>query len=475
LATVLLAFDEVGLAVRLQTALESVGHSVSWVAPRNASGETPTLDADLIVLLHQADQPVSQRVATIRDGDAPPAVLLVGDTPDAHRQALGQRIGFVESGADSSDIVGAVERSLSTRYANEISLETALGAMRLAVGDRGPSDRLRVIRGARGIDGALVKQALAWHLHDYAAVSHVLDELREHRALSVPEVEFARSIDGTRTIKTLVEKSSLPPLDAARITWALASVGAVHLSMEPPPDYSGPCRQLFEARLNLSVRAGKLRFPTFYDVLEVSPHSSVPEVDAALRELQIRFSPQALAGMDLGPLAAIVPKVWNEIAQAHAVVRDQNLRLQYNQTLMSRADIPEISWARARDTQAAAHAFAQAQHGLVRGDVLGALSGMALAARTHPENPVYETSLAWARFRAQVNKGADRLQAAQQCRKDALAATVGRRPWAQALVALGLLCVAAGDAGAARHHLRLALVVEPRLPMAQQLLSRLDP
>ena len=50
---------------------------------------------------------------------------------------------------------------------------------------------------------------------------------------------------------------------------------------------------------------------------------------------------------------------------------------------------------------------------------------------------------------------------------------LGCRPWPRALVALALLCAAAGDVEAARWHLRVALEIDPTVPAAAQLAQRL--
>jgi hypothetical protein len=49
----------------------------------------------------------------------------------------------------------------------------------------------------------------------------------------------------------------------------------------------------------------------------------------------------------------------------------------------------------------------------------------------------------------------------------------GRRPQPQALVAFALLCLADGDADAARWHAMEASRLDPELPAARRLLARL--
>ena len=107
------------------------------------------------------------------------------------------------------------------------------------------------------------------------------------------------------------------------------------------------------------------------------------------------------------------------------------------------------------------------------GDVHKAMSELAMACRFAPGHPDYEANLAWARYRVQVGSGRDREEAAQTERKAVEGYLLGCRPWPRALVALALLCLAAGDAEAARWHLRIALAVDPSVPAAAQLAQRL--
>jgi hypothetical protein len=105
--------------------------------------------------------------------------------------------------------------------------------------------------------------------------------------------------------------------------------------------------------------------------------------------------------------------------------------------------------------------------------VYRAVSETAAACRLHPGHPDCEASLAYARYRADVQGGQDRAAVAHRERAVARAALAGRRPWPQALVALGLLAAADEDPDAARWHLHEALRCDPNLPAARQILQRL--
>ena len=101
------------------------------------------------------------------------------------------------------------------------------------------------------------------------------------------------------------------------------------------------------------------------------------------------------------------------------------------------------------------------------------MSELAVACRKFPGQPEYEANFAWARYRVQVASGRDRVEAAVAERTAIEDMLLGCRPWPRALVALALLCAAAGDADAARWHLHIALQTDPKVPAAAQLAQRL--
>jgi hypothetical protein len=123
---------------------------------------------------------------------------------------------------------------------------------------------------------------------------------------------------------------------------------------------------------------------------------------------------------------------------------------------------------------AAFEALGKSQKALLDGDVYKALSTAATACRLFPAHPDLETSLAWTRYRAEVQGGKDRAETARRERAVADGWNLGRRPWPRTLVALGLLCAADGDPDSARWHLHEALEADPTHASARQLLQRLS-
>ena len=251
-------------------------------------------------------------------------------------------------------------------------------------------------------------------------------------------------------------------------------MSAIAITPEVHDIATAPRRALAEIRAHLRARAARLEGSTYYDVLEVSPLAEVDDVEAAHRLVGLRYAPGALAGHDLAELAELVEPTWSLVDKARAVLVDHAQRGRYHDWLREESPGLRTVWAIDPATaRAAAAVFARGQRSLGDGDVHRAMGELAAACRQFPGHPDYEASLAWARYRVQVGSGRDRIEAAISERAALEDLLLGRRPWPRALVALALLCAAAGDADAARWHLRTALAVDPTAPAAAQLAQRL--
>ena len=99
-----------------------------------------------------------------------------------------------------------------------------------------PDEKIRVF-GARqhnlqNLDLEIPRTALRWHVHDYATPTARLDELRDERVLTVPELETLAHVDGTRTVQSVVRLGPLDPAAAARLLWTLGAMSAIALGPE---------------------------------------------------------------------------------------------------------------------------------------------------------------------------------------------------------------------------------------------------
>ena len=341
-------------------------------------------------------------------------------------------------------------------------------------GDDQPAAWQPTLVAARSIDIEIPRAALRWYAHHYATPTPRLDELREDRLLTVPELEAAAVLDGTRTVQTLVKAGPLDPLQTARYLWTLRSIGALDLTAEVRDVATGQRRLLAELRAHLRARAARLEKSTFYDVLEITPLAEYPDIEQAYQQVGMRFAPSTLAGHDLAELAGTVKPMWDLVEKARSVLVDHAQRGRYHDWLRQRIGELRTVWAIDPTVIAsAAEAFARGQRSLGEGDVHRAMSELAMACRQFAGHPDYEANLAWARYRVQVASGRDRIEAAAAERRTIEALLLGCRPWPRALVALALLCAAGGDADSARWHLHTALTVDPNVPAAAQLAQRL--
>jgi hypothetical protein len=274
-------------------------------------------------------------------------------------------------------------------------------------------------------------------------------------------------------VHRLVNGGPLDGQSAGKLLWALASVGAATLGREPQAGGPAERWQLRMTRRHLQARQLRLQAATHYDVLEVTPNASSGQIDYAARVLATRFAPERTRKLDLADLAPFAHSNWQQILLARKTLMDHVDRANYNDAIGARRAQLRSPWTfEAQEAKADAE-FRRGQASLVAGDVFKAVSAFASACRAHPEHPVYEASLCWARYRAEMTRGKQREEIVGKERQAAENALWGRRPFPQALVALALLCAADGDAESARWHLQEALAINPNLPAARQLWARL--
>jgi hypothetical protein len=475
LPSILLALDDIGLAIQLEEVLEAGGHQVSVNAARAAGpGDDQGEPHDVVVLSgDRGASTLSLVVERWRAVDPPPGIVVIGT--EATRAAADEaRATFVAAGAEHEQLLGAVEQAARLRFAGGLSQRLAMRAVSLGrTGDDGV-DAVRLVKAAREADIDLVREALRWYAHHYVTATDGVALLREHRALDIPEVELTRRMNGTLTVQSLVKSGVVDGWRAARVIWVLASVGAVTLTPEPP-DLSSPERiAVYEARRHLVARRERLAHATYFDVLEITPDASPEQIEHACRILATRYGPRRLAALDLAAITPLVEPLWNQLLQARATLLDWSERGKYNDYVGANLASLKTEWANPDiDAETAAGFFARGQSALVEGKVHQAVSHLAGACRWHPGHPDYEVSLAWARYRADVQADKPKDEVARRERAAAERALLGRRPWPRALTALGLLCVADNDPDAARWHLREALAIDPNLPAARRVLQRL--
>jgi len=472
--SVLIAVADVGLGVQLEEQLGNAGLAATWDA-HQVDGPGAGAAPDVVII--DADR-LGSRLGRVTDAwrDRPglPGVLAVGSSPAARDHAPSARVTLVAPTARLQTLVAAIHDARAMRLAAGLGWPLLRAALGLPDAEPTRAAWPQALAAARTIDIAIPRAALRWHVHHYATPTERLDELRGERVLTVPELDTLAPLDGTTTVQRIVKQGPLDPMATARLVWALASIGAIELSPEVRDAATAPRRRLAELRAHLRARAVRLERSTFYDVLEITPLAEIEDIEAAHHRVAQRFAPHVLGAYDLAELAAQVGPTWTLVEKARAVLVDHAQRGRYHDWL--RQKLPGLRTVWAIDpaaVQTAAAAFARGQRSLGEGDAHKAMGDLAAACRHFPGHPEYEASLAWARYRVQVASGRDRVEAAvaEHATLDQL--LLGCRPWPRALVALALLCAAAGDVEAARWHLRVALEIDPTVPAAAQLAQRL--
>jgi hypothetical protein len=477
---VLLAVAEVGTAIQLEETLGKVGLATRW-DQQQAGGpilppppDAPEPEPDVVVL--DADR-AGARLAAIADAwrehPSSPGIVAIG-APAARDHAAAARVTLLSSAATAPTLRAAIDAAVRLRYTGRMSWNVARRALGLPDRGRDTEEAARMIAAARAIDLEVPRTALGWYAGCYVTDLGAIDVLRDARALEIPEVAFAKHLDGTLTLQAAIRKGPLDGSAAARLIWALASIGGVALTAEVH-DVATPARRaLAAARADVRGRLARLDRGTFYDVLEITPLADYPDVEAAYQATGHKYAPAVLAAFDLGELAAHVQPLWDQVEKARAVLVDLPARGRYHDWL--RAKLPELRTVWAIDpapAQQAIEIYARGQKALGAGDVHRALGELAAACRQHPGHPEYEASLAWARYRVQVGSGKDAAATARAERRTVEQLLAGTRRWPRALLALALLCAADNDPEAARFHIREALAADPQLAAAHQLLARL--
>ena len=474
MTAVLIALADVGPGVQLEELLNKAGAKARWDV---LQADGPRGGTTAAVVLVDADH-LGIRLAEVsslwRDLPSVPGVVAIGSSAVAREQAPHARVTLISPTAKVTTLVQAIKDAAKLRLASGMRWPV----LRAAVGLPPIEDTSRAwqptLAAARQVDIEIPRTALRWHTWHYATPTERLDELRNERVLTVPELAAASTIDGTLTVQSLVRAGTIDPQQMARLLWALCSIGALDFTPEVRDVATAPRRALHEIRAHLRARSQRLEHSTFYDVLELTPLAEYPEIEEAYRLVAARYSPTLLGQYDLADLLPLIQPMWELVEKARSVLVDHAARGRYHDWL--RQKLPELRTIWAIDPSqvgTAANAFARGQQALGEGDVHKAMGELALACRTFPGQPEYEANLAWARYRVQVASGRDRIEAAVTERRVVEGLLIGCRPWPRALLALALLCAASGDADSARWHLGHALLIAPNLPAAAQLAKRL--
>lgn len=470
----LIALADVGPGVQLEEQLNKAGAKATW-AQNQADGPIGAFTCEVVIL--DGDH-LGGRLAAVaekwRDHPSVPGVVAIGSSAAARDQAPRARVALVAPTAKLTTLAAAIQEAAKHRLATGMRWAILRAATKLPPTPESPEQWQLTLVAARKVDIEIPRTTLRWHANHYATPTDKVEQMREQRMLSPSEMKIVAKLDGTQTVQTLVAKGPVEPAEMARFLWTLGSMSALDFTPEVR-DVATPARRaLHDMRAHLRARAARLERSTYYDVLEITPLSEYEEIEQAYQLVASRYAPKVLAQFDLCDLAELVQPMWELVEKSRSVLVDHAARGRYHDWLRTKLKDLRTIWAvDPGAVSAASTAFTRGQLALGAGDVHKAMSELAFACRQFPGHPEYEANLSWARYRVQVASGRDRVEAAVTERKIVEELLVGCKPWPRALVALALLCAAAGDADSARWHLHTALLADPMLPAAQQLAQRL--
>ena len=458
---VVIAVADLVSGMELEAALKQAGFVATWdnALAEGGTGGTP----DVVVL--DADE-LGERLVDVveawRDHLTVPGIVALGRSPQARAAAPRARVALLAPSASPATLATAVRDAARLRLASAMRWGILRAALKLPPTPNTPEAWPGTLLHARDVDLELVRAVLRPRALDYVTPTAVLERLRADRMLSPPELAFASHADGTRTLRRVLRAGPLDQPAAARLVWALVSLGALELTPEVR-DVSTPSRRaLAELRAHLRARGVRLERGSYFEVLEITPAADFAEIDRAYQLLALRYGPAVTSRVDLGDLEPLVEPTWSLIERARNALVDDASRGRYNDWLNEHRRELDVRWAiDLKAARAAADAYARAQHALGAGDTPRAMSELATACRQHPGHPEYEATLAWVRFRVQVDAGKEPRATAAAERASVEPLLLGVRPWPRARVALALLCAAAGDADTARWHLHVALSIDP--------------
>jgi tetratricopeptide (TPR) repeat protein len=220
--------------------------------------------------------------------------------------------------------------------------------------------------------------------------------------------------------------------------------------------------------MHLRARA-RLRGASGWQLLEIEPGLPDLEAERAAIAFAVFYAPDRWSTLDLGDHADLATAVWQHIVWARSTLSSPQGRAAHDLRFPRPAG-EEVKMRRASADEAE-QAFLRGQRALAANDAFKAVSELAAAARRNPDEPDHDAYAAWARVLAEAARGGDKKKAAVRERANLEAATWGRRPRPRSLLALGLLCHAAGDIAFARLHLEEALAIDPRFVPARQALE----
>jgi hypothetical protein len=470
--SVLVGIDDKALGEGLRVALEAAGHAVLLVGPLEVGSSGWPQGPHVLVVDGDSSQ-LDLGVLWAGWGRRPdrPALLVLAGTAEARQAA--ERVGalVVTKPISAARLAQEIIASRAAPGAPSLTPSYALRALGQPVGGHPEDEAATILANAGHLPLDVVREALRPVALQYISPTPLFGALRARGGVHDAVARFVLDHAGARTLRTMIDTGGLPPEDAAHIAFALLAGGALTARPEPRMDGPEPHERL-TARFRMHIRArAALRGQSAWRVLEIEPGSPELEAERAAISFAVRYAPERWQGLDLGSDTELAQAVWQHILWARTTLSTVQGRAAHD----LRFPRPTGEEARLRKVEAdeAEQAFLRGQRALAAGEAWKAVSELAAAARRFPDEPDHDAYAAWARVVAEAKRGGDKAKTALRERKLLEDATWGRRPRPRSLLALGLLCEAAGDALFAKLHFQEALAIDPRFVPAKQALDLL--
>ncbi len=229
-----------------------------------------------------------------------------------------------------------------------------------------------------------------------------LEERSERRVLEL--------VDGTRTLKLLVEESGLDPERAARIALAAVHSGMAELwdMAVPMPPLLRPGESSFpegleerEVQKHLAADLVALTKRSAFQILGIGIDADAADVEEAFFRIAKTYHPDRYLKFD-DATKELARTLFDTVVKAHRLVRDKGAGASDVRPFDGRSLVPSVY------ALAASRHYEEGQALLAQGKFLEAADSFGRAVDLAPENGVFLASLAWASYQAEGPEALER-------------------------------------------------------------------
>ncbi len=221
MTAVLIALADVGPGVQLEELLNNAGAQARWDVLQADGPRGGTTAAVVLVDADHLKTRLTEVTAQWRELPSVPGVVAIGSSAIAREQAPQARVTLVSPTAKIATLAAAIKEAAKLRLASGMRWPVLRAAVGMPPTEDSRNAWPATLLAARNVDIEIPRSALRWHVAHYATPTEKLDELRNERLLTVPELASVSKIDGTLTVQSVVQSGPLDPAQMARLLWTL--------------------------------------------------------------------------------------------------------------------------------------------------------------------------------------------------------------------------------------------------------------